>query len=369
MLLSFIYFCSTCMEDQEKYIYRCFELARGGAGWVAPNPKVGAVLVYKQQIIGEGYHTRFGEPHAEVNCLQSVLPEHRAYIAESTLYVNLEPCCHFGKTPPCTDLIIRSGIKKVVIANRDPFPKVSGGGIKKLEAAGVSVVSGVLADTGNWLNRRFFTMQSEQQPYIIVKWAQTRDGFIGALQGERLLISNELTQRKVHTWRTSEAAILVGYRTALLDNPQLTNRLIPGKQPIRLIIDPLKKLPDTLQLFSDSMDTVIINQMDTIPVGTAISWKYDGVDWVEGVIRYCREHAVNSILIEGGATTSQSFINRGYWNEVRRITNTSLSIESGVRAPLISLSDPDFTERMGDDTIEYWVNTQNKIGARDWLFI
>jgi len=357
------------MEEQEKYIYRCFELALKGGGWVAPNPKVGAVLVYQQQIIGEGYHTQFGAPHAEVNCLQSVLPEHRDLISESTLYVNLEPCCHFGKTPPCTDLIIQSGIKKVVIANPDPFPKVKGGGIQKLEDAGVTVISGVLADTGSWLNRRFFTMQTENRPYIILKWAQTRDGFIGALQGDRLIISNELTQRKVHAWRAAEASILIGYRTALMDNPQLTNRLTPGKQPVRLIVDPFKMLPEQLQVFSDNHATIIINRKDTVPKGTAISWQYDGVDWVEGVIQYCREHFVDSILIEGGAATLQAFINRGYWNEIRSITNTALSIGSGVPAPLLSLSNPDFSEKTGNDVIAYWVNSQNQIGIPNWFFM
>ncbi|MEI8110847.1 MAG: bifunctional diaminohydroxyphosphoribosylaminopyrimidine deaminase/5-amino-6-(5-phosphoribosylamino)uracil reductase RibD [Chitinophagia bacterium] len=369
MLLSFVYFCSTSMEEQEKFIYRCFELAQNGAGWVAPNPKVGAVLVYKQQVIGEGYHSKYGESHAEVNCLQSVLPEHRSFITESTLYVNLEPCCHFGKTPPCTDLIIQSGIKKVVISNTDPFPQVKGGGIQKLAAAGITVVTDVLANTGNWLNRRFFTMQTQNRPYIILKWAQTQDGFIGALQDDRLIISNELTQRKVHRWRAAEAAILIGFRTALLDNPQLTNRLVPGKQPVRLIIDPLKKLPMKLQVFSDNLDTTIINCKDSISVGTALSWQYVGEDWVEGVIQYCCEKAIESILIEGGAATLQSFIDRGYWNEIRRITNTAHSIGSGVLAPLITLSNPNFSEKTGNDIIEYWVNPQNQIGIPNWLFM
>lgn len=357
------------MNEHEKYIYRCFELARNGGGWVAPNPKVGAVLVHEDQIIGEGYHAQFGAAHAEVNCIESVLPEHRSLIPEATLYVNLEPCCHHGKTPPCTDLIIRSGIKKVVIANPDPFPKVKGGGIKKLEEAGITVVADVLANTGSWLNRRFFAMQTENRPYIILKWAQTRDGFIGALQGDRLLISNELTQRKVHAWRAAEAAIVIGYRTALMDNPQLTNRLVPGKQPIRLVVDPFKMLPNQLQVFTDNIATTIINRKDTMPKGTALSWQYEGVDWVEGVIQYCCEYSVESMLVEGGAATLQAFINRGYWNEMRIITNTALSIGSGVHAPVITESNPDYSEKMGNDIITYRVNPQNQIGVPNWLFI
>ena len=344
------------MLDSEKYMFRCCELAQAAAGSVAPNPLVGAVLVYENRIIAEGFHTKYGAPHAEVECLKNV-PEHLLqFIPQATLYVNLEPCCHFGKTPPCTDLIIRSGIRKVVVANTDPFPKVSGSGIRMLQEAGIEVITGILAKEGRWLNRRFFTFHEQQRPYIILKWAQTHNGFIGSLQGKRMLISNEISQRKVHTWRAEEAAILVGYRTAKADNPALTTRLVSGKSPVRLVVDPRRALSSELQIFQGAAPTVLLNEQSTAPIGEAIAYKYSGSDWVKGVFDYCREANLQSVLVEGGAATLQAFIHSGCWDEIRRITNTALHPSEGVSAPILPTLRAFRKENILDDQIEWFVN-------------
>jgi diaminohydroxyphosphoribosylaminopyrimidine deaminase/5-amino-6-(5-phosphoribosylamino)uracil reductase len=344
------------MQDPEKYMFRCCHLALTGEGRVAPNPLVGAVLVYEDQIIGEGYHTRFGAPHAEVECLQNVPVHLRQFIPLATLYVNLEPCCHFGKTPPCTDLIIQSGIRKVVLANHDPFPKVQGGGIRILRAAGIEVVTNILAEEGRWLNRRFFSFQEQRRPYIILKWAQTQNGIIGLMQAQRLIISNEVSQRRVHTWRSEEAAILVGYRTALADNPSLTTRLVPGNNPVRLVVDPKRALPGHLQLFQGGPPTVLFNQQSEAPIGKATARKYAGTDWIKGVMDYCLEANIQSVLVEGGAATIQAFISSGYWNEIRRITNTALHPSEGVSAPILPTLRAFRKESILDDQIEWFLN-------------
>ena len=216
---------------------RCIELAQLGAGTVAPNPLVGAVLVYNERIIGEGYHQQFGQAHAEVNCISAVAEADRELISLSTLYVSLEPCAHFGKTPPCTDLIIAHKIPTVVIGCRDPFKEVDGKGIEKLLAAAVEIVHPFMEAACRELNKRFFTFHTKQRPYIILKWAQTDNGIIGHSDHSRLLISNDFTNRLVHKWRSEEAGIMVGTNTALFDNPSLGNRLWNGAQPVRLVVD------------------------------------------------------------------------------------------------------------------------------------
>ena len=238
---------------------------------------VGAILVHKNTIIGEGYHRVYGEGHAEVNCLQSVLPQHQHLIKESALYVSLEPCAHFGKTPPCADLIIRHQIPEVVVGCRDPFVQVDGKGFEKLTAAGVKVTVGVLEKECKALNKRFFTFHTKHRPYIILKWAQTGDGKIAAaslpsqeaenqLFQNRLLISNDYSNRLVHQWRSEEHSILVGTQTALLDNPELTTRLWPGANPVRLVIDQDLRLPNHLKLFNSALPTIVFNlHQHTLP--------------------------------------------------------------------------------------------------------
>lgn len=238
------------MTNDELYMQRCLQLAQLAAGHTAPNPMVGAVLVHDGVIIGEGYHKQYGGPHAEVNCINSVAEEHKHLIPSSFIYVSLEPCAHYGKTPPCADLIIRNKIPKVVVGCRDPFKQVDGKGIEKLVNAGIDVTVGVLEKECRQVNRRFFTFHTQHRPYVLLKWAQTGDGKIASYSEERLLISNDISNKLVHKWRSEEAAILVGTNTALMDNPSLTNRLWSGKSPIRLVIDMDLRLPKHLQLFN-----------------------------------------------------------------------------------------------------------------------
>ncbi|HJW16280.1 MAG TPA: bifunctional diaminohydroxyphosphoribosylaminopyrimidine deaminase/5-amino-6-(5-phosphoribosylamino)uracil reductase RibD, partial [Flavisolibacter sp.] len=249
----------------EKYMARCLQLAQLGAGNVAPNPMVGAVLVYNDAIIGEGYHEKYGAAHAEVNCINSVIDGERHLISQSTLYVSLEPCAHFGKTPPCADLIVKLKIPKVVIGCRDPFVQVDGKGIEKLLAAGVEVTTGILEKECKELNKLFFTFHTLHRPYIILKWAQTSDGKIAyptlrkksSSPVSRLFITNAYTNRLVHKWRSEQMAILVGTNTAMHDDPSLNTRLWPGNSPVRLVIDKELALPPGLKLFDGSIPTIV----------------------------------------------------------------------------------------------------------------
>jgi diaminohydroxyphosphoribosylaminopyrimidine deaminase/5-amino-6-(5-phosphoribosylamino)uracil reductase len=240
---------------------RCIELAKLGSGYVAPNPMVGAVLVYKERIIGEGWHQKFGEAHAEVNCINSVKEEDKQFISQSTLYVSLEPCDHFGKTFPCTDLIIKNKIPKVVVGCLDPSAEVNGKGIKKMRSSGVDVQTGIFEKECKELNKRFFIFHTQHRPYIILKWAQTADGKISSANGHRLLISNSYTNRLVHKWRSEEMSILVGTNTALLDDPELTNRYWHGPSPIRLVVDMDLSLPKNLKLFNGQQQTIVFNKI------------------------------------------------------------------------------------------------------------
>jgi len=357
------------MTIDETYMQRCIELAQKGAGSVAPNPMVGAVLVHNGQIIGEGWHERYGEAHAEVNCLgQAVQNGQTDKFQESTLYVSLEPCAHFGKTPPCSDLIIRHQIPKVVIGCRDPFVEVNGKGIDKLNAAGVETVVDVLNKECVELNKRFFTFHLKHRPYIILKWAQTGDGKIAPLNptpaGEetlkdsavqRLFISNEFTNKLVHRWRSEEASILVGTNTALLDDPQLTNRYWPGKQPVRLVLDKELKLPRTLQLFNDATRTIVFNTIKDLAEGTIQYYRINKEgNAVEQMVDALYQLKIQSVLVEGGAQLLQGFIDAGLWDEVRVIENSSLKIEKGLNAPQIKNVLLQKIETIQTDTISYY---------------
>lgn len=341
------------MQEQESLMQRCLQLAELGKGQTAPNPLVGAVLAYRDKIIGEGYHARYGAAHAEVDCLQNVAPVHHHLIPAATLYVSLEPCCHHGKTPPCTDLILRSGIKKVVVATTDPFPAVNSGGIRVLREAGVEVQVGMLETESRWMNRRFFTFHQQQRPYIVLKWAQTYDGFLGGETSERWLISNELSQRQLHQWRSEEQAILVGYRTALLDDPSLTTRLVPGKNPLRMVIDPKNALPAGLTIFQDGLPVVIFNELEDGRQGVVSRVKVEDKDWKEGIFTYCRQHQIQSILVEGGRATLLYFLHQGCWDEIRRVTNLNLRGNTGVPAPAIpNHTTPAETYFLDNDKVE-----------------
>ncbi len=334
---------------------RCLELALKGAGAVAPNPMVGAVLVHDNRIIGEGWHKQYGGPHAEVHCIASVKPDDQSLIAASTMYVSLEPCAHFGKTPPCSNLIIEKQIPIVVIGCRDPFPEVNGKGVERLQSAGVEVVIPVLENECHELNKRFFTYHQQQRPYIILKWAQTADGFIGSTDHNRLLISNEFSNRLVHQWRSEEMAIMVGTNTALLDNPKLTNRYGNGPQPVRVVVDRTLRLPDTLQLFQPGLKTIILNDMKE---GIVDHLHYvqlsKGGQPEQQIAAALHRENIQSVLIEGGAALLQSFIDAGLWDEVRIITNTQLQVQEGVKAPVMRGADLISEIELGTDLIQFF---------------
>jgi len=317
-------------------MHRCLELANLGAGYVAPNPMVGAVLVHSGKIIGEGYHQKYGGPHAEVNCINSVSEQDKDKILSSVLYVSLEPCSHFGKTPPCTDLIIENKIPEVVIGCRDPFKEVDGKGIEKLKAAGIKVVYGILENECRQLNRRFFTFHSKHRPYIILKWAETGDGKISPSNstGARLYISNEQTNRLVHKWRSEEASILVGTNTALLDDPELTTRNWPGPSPIRSVVDMDLKLPSSLKIFNDKQRTVIFNKIRHEEKDHLIYYQVtEDVSLVHQVVNALYQMKIQSVIVEGGARLLQSFIDEEMWDEARVIKNEKLIINNGLNAP------------------------------------
>lgn len=343
------------MTMNERYMHRCIELARKGAGSVAPNPMVGAVLVYEDRIIGEGWHQQYGEAHAEVNCLHAVQEEDKYLVPLSTLYVSLEPCAHFGKTPPCSDLIIQHQIPKVVIGCRDPFAEVDGKGIEKLKAAGVETVPDVLKEECIDLNKRFFTFHEQHRPYIILKWAQTANQKIASATDERLLISHEMTNRLVHQWRSEEAAILVGTNTALLDDPQLTNRYWPGNQPIRLVLDLDLKLPASLQLFNHRAVTIVFNTIKNAEEGNIQYFKISKEgNAVQQIVDALYQLQIQSVIVEGGAQLLQSFIDAGRWDEVRKIENGKLKIEHGLAAPELKQAEKTSELQLITDRIEFY---------------
>lgn len=343
------------MTTHLQYMQRCIELARRGAGSVAPNPMVGAVLVYDSGIIGEGWHQQYGEAHAEVNCIgEAVQNGQTNKFQQSTLYVSLEPCAHFGKTPPCSDLIIKHKIPKVVIGCRDPFKEVNGKGIEKLKAAGVEVIVDVLKDECIELNKRFFTFHQQHRPYVILKWAQTKNGMIASGSSKRLLISNEMTNRLVHQWRSEEASILVGTNTALVDDPQLTNRYWPGKQPVRLVLDKQLRLPDTLKLFNDEARTIIFNSIKNSEEGNVRYHQLPDAETVPALLNALYQFKFNSVIVEGGAQLLQSFIAAGLWDEARIITNEQLTVDDGLAAPQLTSAIQSAEQMIGTDRIVYW---------------
>lgn len=352
---------------------RCLQLAAFGAGHVAPNPLVGAVLVYQDRIIGEGYHQQYGGPHAEVNCFNSVAEADKKHISESTLYVSLEPCAHFGKTPPCADLIIKNKIPNVVIGCRDSFAEVDGKGIEKLKAAAVQVELGILQDESLQMNKRFFTFHNEHRPYIILKWAQSSDGFIAPLNPpeegtfehagiKRLLISSDISNRLVHKWRSQEAAILVGTNTALLDDPSLTTRLWPGNNPLRLVIDAELKLPESLKCFDGSTKTIVFNYKKQ---ADAFNLVYQQLNKDEGmltqILSSLYQQQIQSVIVEGGSKLLQSFIDADLWDEARVITNTTLVIGKGLASPVLKNEVLFNKEKSATDNVSFFKKGTNRI--------
>lgn len=337
-------------------MHRCISLAAQASGNVAPNPMVGAVLVYYDKIIGEGYHKVYGGPHAEVNCIDSVEANDRSLISESTLYVSLEPCAHFGKTPPCADLIIRHNIRKVIVGSLDPFAEVNGKGIEKLIDAGVNVIKGVLEKECKELNKRFFTFHTKRRPFIILKWAQTADGKIGNVGNNRLLITNDFTNRMVHKWRSDEAGIMAGTNTVMMDDPQLTNRLWHGNHPVRVIIDKDLRLPSSLKVFDGTVKTIVFNALKNEESDNLIYYQVTrDVNLVHQMLNGLYQMKILSVMIEGGARLIQSFIDEGAWDEARVITNTDLVLDSGVPSPELTEANLSMEENIGKDVIRYYL--------------
>jgi diaminohydroxyphosphoribosylaminopyrimidine deaminase / 5-amino-6-(5-phosphoribosylamino)uracil reductase len=342
-------------------MHRCLQLARLGAGTVAPNPMVGAVLVHEGVIIGEGHTQPYGQAHAEVMCINNVSATNKVLIHNSTLYVSLEPCAHFGKTPPCTDLIIENKISHVTIACRDIYKEVNGKGIEKLKAAGINVITGVLEKEALELNKRFFIFHQQQRPYVILKWAQSSNKKIAGAADKRIFISNEFTNRLVHQWRSEEAAILVGANTALKDNPALTARLYPGKNPLRLVLDMDLKLPVTLQLFDGAVKTIVFNGHQQQEGEKVSFYKINKEEKIIPQILNVLHHLqIQSVIIEGGAKLLQSFIDDNLWDEARVITNTAMQIAEGIAAPVLKKEKYTAEEMMLTDTIEYFINTNRQ---------
>ncbi len=323
------------MTTDEKYIRRCIQLAQNGMINAAPNPMVGAVIVYRDKIIGEGYHARCGEAHAEVNAIRSVSDEQ--LLTKSTLYVSLEPCSHYGKTPPCADLIISKGIPRVVVGCIDPFSQVSGRGIQKLRNAGIDVTVGVLEAECRRLIRRFITFNTQKRPYITLKWAQSADGFIDTIRedGSPVILSTPLNLAYVHKQRAEHQAILVGRRTALLDNPSLTVRHWYGKNPLRLVIDRNLSLPPSLHLFDGSNPTIVFTEQPK-PMGKNVSCV--ALDFHSDILSQIMDklfqNNIQSLLVEGGASLSQSFIDAGLWDEIY-IEHAQSVLGDGVKAPQV----------------------------------
>tara|TARA_B100000768_G_scaffold79259_1_gene75404 strand:+ start:183 stop:1211 length:1029 start_codon:yes stop_codon:yes gene_type:complete len=321
------------MQNQEFFMNRCLELASKGLENVSPNPMVGSVIVHENKIIGEGYHKEYGKEHAEVNAIASV--KNKSLLKYSTLYVNLEPCAHFGKTPPCSDLIIEHKIPKVVIGCVDTFSDVNGKGILKMEKAGIEINIGVLEKESQELNKRFFTFHEKKRPYIILKWAESKDGFIAPKdQIAPFWMTSSNSKKLVHQFRAEEDAILVGRVTAEKDNPSLTVREIKGQNPTRIIIDKDLKLSKKLILFNNEAKTIIFNTQITKKINSNYYIKIDYSNMINNILHQLYKQNIQSLIVEGGTKTLQSFIDENLWDEARIFTANKTLIE-GVKAPRI----------------------------------
>lgn len=322
--------------NHEIFMQRCLQLAAAGLGRVAPNPLVGAVLVNNGKIIGEGFHQVYGGPHAEVMALQGI--DDPLLLKKSTLYVNLEPCAHFGKTPPCADLIVSKGIKEVVLANKDPFAEVNGKGIKILRKAGVKVITGVLEKEGIALNKRFLTFHEKKRPYIILKWAQSADGFLAPEKKQKekryVTVSGEMSRTLVHQWRSEEAAILIGSGTLKADNPLLDARMIQGVNPLKIVIGTNGSIPSNKNIFSQPpLPVLVYNAFKTQSGPKAFYIKIPRTKKsLPAILSDLHSRSVQSVLVEGGAITLQRFIDSGYWDEARVFTSTH-EFCNGIVAP------------------------------------
>jgi diaminohydroxyphosphoribosylaminopyrimidine deaminase/5-amino-6-(5-phosphoribosylamino)uracil reductase len=337
------------VKIHEKYIKRCIELAKNGLGTTYPNPLVGSVIVYNNQIIGEGWHQKAGNPHAEVNAIQSV--KDKSLLSKATIYVSLEPCSHFGKTPPCSDLIIANKIPNVVIGTIDPFAKVAGTGIKKLIEAGTNVTVGILEDECYELNKRFFTFHTKKRPYIILKWAESNDGFIAPINRKEqkpVWITSELSRQLVHKWRSEEQAILVGTNTVLEDNPTLTTRNWIGNNPIRIVLDQNNKISKESHIFDNQAKTISISKNE-MPFDENLA---------SNIASFLFEQNIQSVLIEGGTKTLQTFIDSNLWDEAR-VFKGAISFNKGIKAPEFNFASSNKTQLTEDELVTFRKHDHN----------
>jgi diaminohydroxyphosphoribosylaminopyrimidine deaminase/5-amino-6-(5-phosphoribosylamino)uracil reductase len=334
--------------NHEKYMQRCIDLAMQGLGKTAPNPLVGSVIVYNDKIIGEGYHRKYGESHAEVNAINSV--KDKNLLKDSIIYVNLEPCSHYGKTPPCASLILGVGIPTIIIGSKDTASHVSGKGIELLKKNGCNVIIGVLDKECRDLNKRFFTFHEKNRPYIILKWAQTKDGFIDIERNEKspnkpTWITNNIAKTLVHKWRTEEQSILIGTKTALADNPNLTSREWKGKNPLRIVFDRNFKLPMNLNIFNSDADTIIITDKPRKDVTDRHINPGIGIEFVEfnsgfhtQLFDILIKQNIQSVIVEGGGLVLDSFIKNDLWDEARIFQGEKV-FGNGVKAPEMTVKE------------------------------
>ena len=331
------------------FLKKCIEIAKLGKGNVSPNPMVGSVIVYNNKIIGEGYHEKYGSYHAEVNAINNV--KDKSLLSDSTLYVNLEPCSHYGKTPPCSDFIIKHKIPKVVIGCLDTYSEVSGKGIEKMRNSGIDVKVGILEKESKELNKRFFTFHEKKRPYIILKWAESKDGFIAPKnQKEPFWMTSNTSKKLVHKWRSEENSILIGRITAEKDNPYLTVRKIKGSNPIRIVIDKKLALSNKLYIFNDEAKTIVFNEIKEEYNNSNTFVKTSFKNLIYNILKELYKQEIQSVIIEGGNKTLQSFIDKNIWDEARIFT-TKKQLRRGVKSPEIEgkiIS----SKEIGDEVLE-----------------
>lgn len=323
-----------CSMNDQKFMQRALDLAGRGLGKVSPNPMVGCVIVHKNNIIGEGWHREFGGPHAEVMAVEAVTD--KALLVESVVYVTLEPCSYHGKTPACTDLLVKIKPARVVVASLDPNPKVSGRGLKILRAAGIEVDFGLLQEKAVALNKRFFVNMHQKRPYIILKWAQTADGFLARTNYDSRWISNALSRQLVHQWRAMEDGILVGFNTVKYDDPALTVRNWHGRNPLRIVLDPKKQLAVKSKVFDDKVKTYWLNTVENSSRNNLIVHRLPEANTLSAGLQYLYEENIGSIIVEGGAATLGQLLLAGLWDEARIFVSPQL-FEEGLKAPVIDL--------------------------------
>lgn len=347
----------------ELYMRRALELARLGSGYTCPNPMVGCVVVHEGRIIGEGWHQAYGGPHAEVNAIARV--QDKRLLPKSRVYVTLEPCSHFGKTPPCADLLISSGVRDVVICNTDPNPKVAGQGIRKLSEAGAKVRVGILEDEGLALNKRFFTSHTLHRPYILLKWAESADGFISGPDNEQVQISGPLSRRLVHKYRAEEQAIMVGSHTAACDNPRLDTRFWPGNHPLRVVIDRQLQLPESLHLFDKSQPTVVYTYKKQEQTHQNLHYAQlrEGESLLAQIMQDLHRRHVLSLLVEGGAYLIKSLLKENLWDEAICFKSQSCMLHNGTPAPGMAQNQLLALEKAGADLLLHYRNQAFEPGA------